>query len=178
MDKLKHLDLFSGVGGFSYAASLFGDRIKTVQFVEIDKYAQIVLKQNFPGIPIHDDITTFHYRDSIDLITAGFPCQDISNAAAAKRLGLDGKRSGLFFEVVRLIRECRPRYVLLENVAALLTSNKRKDFGAVLWALAEIGYDAEWEVIPASAIGACHVRERIWIIAYPNSNGCEQGNER
>jgi DNA (cytosine-5)-methyltransferase 1 len=171
MAKLKALDLFSGCAGFTYAASLLGTGIETVQFVEIDPQAQKVIESNYPGISIHDDITTFAARPGqYDIITAGFPCQDIS-AANSKGLGLDGKRSGLFFEIIRIIRQCRPRYVLLENVAALLSSNRGRDMGTVLWELSQIGYDAEWEVIPAIAVGANHIRERLWIVAYPNCNG-------
>jgi DNA (cytosine-5)-methyltransferase 1 len=161
------LDLFSGGGGFSLVGEMLGG-FTTTYFVEIDPAAQSVLRDNFPGVPIHADITTFHASPGqFDVITAGFPCQDIS-AANYTGAGLDGERSGLFFEVIRLIRECRPRYVLLENVAALLSSNGGCDMGTVLWELSQSGYDAEWQVIPAAAVGANHLRERIWIIAYPN----------
>lgn len=180
MAKLKALDLFSGCAGFTYAASLLDAEIETVQFVEIDPQAQKVIEKNYPGILIHDDITTFNAQPGqYDIITAGFPCQDIS-AANSKGLGLDGKRSGLFFEVIRIIRQCRPRYVLLENVADLLSSNGGRDMGTVLWELSQSGYDAEWEIIPAIAVGANHLRERLWIVAYPNGNGRERqvGDQR
>lgn len=167
---LQHLDLFSGIGGFALAAQWVGG-IKTAQFVEIERFCQKVLAKNFPGVPIHGDITTFTHRGDFDLITAGFPCQDIS--IAGNGAGLDGERSGLFYEVIRIIRECRPRYVILENVAALLSSNGGRDMATVLWELSQIGYDAEWEIIPASALGADHTRERLWIVAYPNSVGYE-----
>ena len=170
MYSLRHLDLFSGIGGFSLAAQWLGG-IETIQFVEIDPFCQRVLAKNFPGVPIHGDISTFTHRGGIDLITAGFPCQDIS--IAGHGVGLDGERSGLFREVVRIVRECRPRYVILENVAALLTSNGGRDMATVLWELSESGYDAEWEIIPASALGANHARGRDWIVAYPNSVGRE-----
>ena len=167
MSNLKHLDLFSGIGGFALAARWVGS-IDTVQFVEVDEQVQSVLKKNFAGVHIHGDITTFSaIGKSYDIITAGFPCQDIS--VGGHQHGLDGDRSGLFFEIIRIVRECRPSYVLLENVAALLTSNGGRDMGAILWELSQIGYDAEWEVISASECGANHVRKRIWIIAYPNS---------
>lgn len=170
MSNLKHLDLFSGIGGFTLASQWVGG-IETVQFVEIDSHVQKTLNKNFPGIPIHNDITTFSaIGKQYDLITAGFPCQDIS--VAGKGVGLVGKRSGLFYEVVRLISECRPSYVLLENVANLLSSNDGRDMGTVLWELSKIGYDAEWEIISASALGANHVRKRIWIIAYPMRERC------
>jgi DNA (cytosine-5)-methyltransferase 1 len=166
---LKTLDLFSGVGGFALAGEMIGG-FQVTQFVEIDPSAQEVLADNFPGVPIHDDIRNFHANPGqFDCITAGFPCTDIS-CANPTGAGLDGERSGLFFEVIRLIRECRPRYVVLENVAALLSSNGGRDVGTVLWQLSEVGYDAEWQIISAAAAGANHLRERIWIVAYPNSN--------
>lgn len=162
---LKVLDLFSGGGGFTLAAESFG-AFETLQFVEKDPAAQKVLKSNYPEVPIHDNVTTFTATlGQFDLITAGFPCQDISIAGHGP--GLDGERSGLFYEIIRIIRECRPRYVLLENVAALTSSNRGRDMAAVLWELFQSGYDAEWQIIPASALGANHERERIWIIAYP-----------
>ena len=119
----------------------------------------------------HDDISTFTCKlGQFDLITAGFPCQDISVAGHQEGIK-EGTRSGLFFEIIRLIRTGRPRYVLLENVPALLTSNGGRDMGTVLWELSQIGYDAEWQVISANSLGASHVRERLWIIAYPHSIG-------
>lgn len=167
---LSHLDLFSGIGGFSLAAQWVGS-IETKQFVEIDLWCQQLISQNFSGIPIHDDITTFTSQPGqFDLFTAGFPCQDISANGHQKGI-MEGTRSGLFFEIVRLIRECRPRYVLLENVAALLSSNGGRDMGTVLWKLSQIGYDAEWQVISAGSLGASHIRERLWLIAYPNGFG-------
>ena len=170
MQDLTHLDLFSGIGGFSLAAKWTGG-IETTQFVEIDPWCRKVLSNNFKGIPIYGDITTFTAEPGqFDLFTAGFPCQDISFAGSQQGIR-EGTRSGLFFEIIRLIRECRPRYVLLENVAALLTSNNGRDMGTVLWELSQVGYDAEWQVISASSLGASHKRERLWIIAYPNSLG-------
>jgi len=167
---LSHLDLFSGIGGFSLAAKWTGG-IKTTQFVEIDPWCRKTLAKNFKGVPIHDDIATFTSQPGqFDLFTAGFPCQDISANGHQKGI-MEGTRSGLFFEIVRLICECRPRYVLLENVAALLTSNEGRDMGTVLWELSQIGYDAEWQVISAGSLGASHIRERLWIIAYPDGFG-------
>lgn len=172
MDSLEHLDLFSGIGGFTLAAKWTGE-IKTTQFVEIDPWCRKVLSQNFKGVPIHDDVSTFTSKPGqFDLFTAGFPCQDISGNGHQKGI-VEGTRSGLFFEIIRLIRECRPRYVLLENVAALLTSNGGRDMGTVLWELSQIGYDAEWQVISANSLGASHFRERLWIIAYTSSLGHE-----
>lgn len=176
---LKHLDLFSGIGGFSLSAKWVGG-IKTTQFVEIAPWCRRLLNQNFSEVPDHDDITTFtSHRGEFDLFTAGFPCQDLSVAGSQKGIK-ENTRSGLFFEIIRLIRECRPRYVLLENVPALLTANGGRDMGTVLWELSQVGYDAEWQIISANSLGASHVRERLWIVAYPNSVGCaiEDGEER
>lgn len=163
---MKHLDLFSGIGGFALAARMVGG-IDTKQFVEIDPYCQRVLAKNFLGVPIHGDITTFvAARGEYDLITGGFPCQDIS-AANSNGRGLEGQRSGLFYELMRIVCECRPRYVVLENVANLLRINKGRDMGAVLWELSQGGYDAEWQIISAASVGAPHLRERLFIVAYP-----------
>jgi DNA (cytosine-5)-methyltransferase 1 len=165
---VKHLDLFSGIGGFSLAAKWVGG-VETTQFVEINSAVHPVLDQYFAA-PIHDDITTFNPLSTtrFDLLTAGFPCQDIS-AANPNGAGLDGKLSGLFFEIIRLLRSHRPGYIILENVPALLSRNGGRDMGSVLWHLAECGYDAEWDVLPASIIGANHLRRRLWIVAYANS---------
>jgi DNA (cytosine-5)-methyltransferase 1 len=169
---LKHLDLFSGIGGFSLSAQWVGG-IQTAQFVESDPFCQKVLSQNFPRTPIHEEIKTFTaHRGEYDLISAGFPCQDLSVAGQKKGIR-EGTRSGLFFEIIRIICECRPRYLVLENVAALLHSNRGRDMGTVLWELSECGYDAEWQTISAKALGANHARDRLWIVAYPNSIGYE-----
>ncbi len=166
---LKILDAFAGIGGFSYAAERLVGGYKTKQFIEIDEYCQSVLKKNFPNIPIHDDIKTFKAkRGEYDLLTAGFPCQDLSVAGQQRGIG-EGTRSGLFYEVIRLIREIRPKFVLLENVRNLLSHKGGETFQEVLFQIAKAGYDAEWSVISAKDVGACHRRERVWIIAYPNS---------
>jgi DNA (cytosine-5)-methyltransferase 1 len=166
---LKLLDAFAGIGGFSYAAERLVGGYETKQFIEIDKYCQSVLKKNFPNIPIHDDIKTFKAkRGEYDVLTAGFPCQDLSVAGQQRGIG-EGTRSGLFYEVIRLIREIRPKFVLLENVRNLLSHQGGETFQEVLFQIAKAGYDAEWSVVSAKDVGACHKRERVWIIAYPNS---------
>ena len=166
---LKILDAFAGIGGFSYAAERLVGGYKTKQFIEIDEYCQSVLKKNFPNIPIHDDIKTFKAkRGEYDVLTAGFPCQDLSVAGQQRGIG-EGTRSGLFYEVIRLIREIRPKFVLLENVRNLLSHKGGETFQEVLFQIAKAGYDAEWSVVSAKDVGACHRRERVWIIAYPNS---------
>jgi DNA (cytosine-5)-methyltransferase 1 len=151
---------------------------KTTAFCEIDPFCRRVLAKHWPEVPCyHDvrDLTADRLRAdgiSVDVICGGFPCQDIS--IAGKGAGLAGERSGLWSEIVRLSRELRPRFVLVENVTGLLSGPIERPggwFGRVLGDLAGIGYDAEWENIPASALGAPHRRERVWITAYPNEVG-------
>ena len=169
MKKLTILDTFSGIGGFSYAAERLVGGFETTQFVENNPYCQKILKKHWPNVPIHDDIKTYTAKPfQFDVLCGGFPCQDLS--VGGQRQGITPEtRSGLFFELVRLIRLVRPRYILLENVAAIL------NFGMdiVLRELSEAGYDAEWSVISAEQRGACHKRERIWIIAYPLREGLQ-----
>jgi DNA (cytosine-5)-methyltransferase 1 len=176
MTKLRLLDLFSGIGGFSLGLERSG-YFETVAFCEIAPYPRRVLAKHWPGVPQYDDICTLTAdrlaadEIAIDAICGGFPCQDISNAG--KGAGLAGERSGLWREYRRLVGELRPRVVFVENVAALLG----RGLGDVLGDLAEIGYDAEWHCIPASAVGAPHQRDRLWIVAYPNSQGLQGGQE-
>jgi DNA (cytosine-5)-methyltransferase 1 len=153
---LNVLDIFSGIGGFSIGLEAVG--MKTVVFCEINPFCQKILKKHWPSVPIFSDITTIHKEDlkalpRIDVIAGGFPCQDIS--VAGKRKGITAKRSGLWQEYKRLI--------IIENVANL----RSQGLIAVLQDLWEIGYNAEWHCIPASAFGAPHRRDRIWIIAHP-----------
>jgi len=168
---LKLLDLFSGIGGFSYAAERIVGGYETTQFVEIDSYCQSVLRKNFPNTPIHDDIKTFSAKPGqFDVFTIGFPCQDLSVAGRQRGIN-DETRSGLFYESIRLLREVRPRFALFENVRNLLSHEKGETFQEVLFQIAKAGYDAEWSVISARDLGACHLRERIWIVAYTNDYG-------
>lgn len=162
---MRILDLFSGIGGFSLGLERAG--MKTVVFCEIDPKARQVLKKHWPDVPVYEDVSTLKGDQigPVDVICGGFPCQDIS--LAGKGAGLEGARSGLWFEYHRLIKEIKPKYAIIENVAAL----RSRGLDQVLRSLAEIGYDAEWHCIPASAVGAPHQRDRIWIIAYPNNNG-------
>jgi DNA (cytosine-5)-methyltransferase 1 len=168
---LRLLDLFSGIGGFSYAAERLIGGFQTVQFVEREPFCQKILRKHWPNVPIHDDICTFSPEpNSADVICGGFPCQDISTAG--KRAGIkQGTRSGLFFELIRVVRVVRPRFVVLENVAAILTDG----LGIVLGKLAEAGYDAEWTCIRASDVGACHRRDRWWCVAYSQSGRRREG---
>jgi DNA (cytosine-5)-methyltransferase 1 len=176
------LDLFSGIGGFSLGLERAG--MRTVAFCEVDSYCREVLRKHWPDVPIYGDVRKLRFdegrlvadadtgheqpeqeiragRQSIDLICGGFPCQDIS--IAGKGAGLAGDRSGLWSEYARIIGEARPRYVIVENVSALLGRGLER----VLGDLAALGYDAEWHCIPAAAAGAPHRRDRIWIVAYP-----------
>lgn len=170
---LRIIDTFSGIGGFSLAARWLGG-FQTVQFVEWEPYCQRILAKNFPGIPIHGDITTFYPTEgAADVICGGFPCQDIS--IAGKQEGIKtGTRSGLYYQLIRIIRAVRPRYVVLENVAAI-TSN---GLGTVLGELAAAGFDAEWACIPASDVGACHRRDRWWLVAYANSHDSQARDQQ
>ena len=165
MKKLKLLDTFSGIGGFSYAAEKLVGGFETTQFIEIDPYCQKVLKKHWPNVPIHDDITTYRAESySADVICGGFPCQSISQAG--NREGItETSRSGIWFQLIRTIRMVRPKYFILENVSAILANG----LDIVLRDIYEAGYDAEWCCIPSSFVGACHQRDRWWLVAYSNS---------
>ena len=157
---LRVIDTFAGIGGFSLAAHWLGG-FTTVQFVEREPFCQRILSKHWPTVPIHDDICTFNPEPgSADVICGGFPCQDISQAG--KGAGLAGARSGLLYELLRVVRLVRPRYVVLENVAAITY----RGMDTVLAELAEAGFDSEWACIPAAAVGACHQRDRWWCVAY------------
>ena len=152
--------LFAGIGGFDLGLERAGMVCKWQ--VEIDEYATRVLEKHWPTVRRWNDVRTFPPEGdwNVDVICGGFPCQDISSAG--KRAGLAGKRSGLWYEYARIIGELRPRYVVVENVADLLV----RGADAVLGELSSLGYDAEWHVIPASAVGAPHRRERVWFVAW------------
>lgn len=169
--KLRVLDLFSGIGGFSLGLERTGG-FETVAFCEIEEYPRRVLAKHWPGVPIYEDVRELTGARlaadgiAVDVICGGFPCQDVS--FAGKRAGLEGARSGLWSEYARLVRELRPRYVLVENTPGLLSLG----MGTVLGDLASLGYDAVWDCIPASAVGASHQRDRVWIVAH-----AEQGRQ-
>ena len=183
MDKLRVGSLFSGIGGIELGLHRTGG-FETVWMNEIDPHARKVLALRFPGLPIYDDVRDIGIKydvPPVDVLVGGFPCQDISNAG--KRKGIDGERSGLWSEYARIIRMVRPRYVIVENVAALLARNKRAGTAApiarVLGELSESGYDAEWQIISAASVGAPHLRERVFIVAYPSDFGCDnRGDHR
>lgn len=160
------LDLFSGGGGFSLGLERAG--MRTVAFCEIDAYCRRVLARHWPGVPIYDDVRTVTAdrlrSDGIapQLICGGFPCQDIS--FAGNGAGLEGERSGLWREYARIIGELRPDFALVENVAALTVRGLLQ----VLGDLAAIRYAAEWSNLSACSVGAPHVRQRLFIVAYPD----------
>jgi len=164
--------LFAGIGGFDLGLERAGMRCEWQ--VEIDPYARAVLAKHWPDVRRHEDVRTFPPKEGewgVDVICGGFPCQDIS--VAGKGAGLAGARSGLWYEYARIIGELRPRYVIVENVAAILT----RGADVVLGTLATLGYDAEWHVIPASAVGAPHRRDRLWIIAFRNADSQREAGD-
>ncbi len=162
---MNELALFAGAGGGILGGHLLGWR--TVCAVEWEPYAASILvaRQNdgvLPPFPIWDDVQTFngrHWRGIVDVVSGGFPCQDIS--AAGKGAGIDGERSGMWREMARIIHEVRPRFVFVEN-SPMLTS---RGLGTVLGDLAAMGFDARWGVLGAADVGAPHQRDRIWIVA-------------
>jgi DNA (cytosine-5)-methyltransferase 1 len=166
---MNELVLFAGAGGGILGSSLLGWR--TVAAVEIEEYPRAVLLQRqadgiLPRFPTWDDVRTFDgnpWRGRVDIITGGFPCQDIS--AAGKGAGITGSRSGLWSEMARIIGEVRPRFVLVENSPLLVS----RGLDTVLSDLAALGFDAEWGIIGADEAGAPHRRKRIWILAYSNA---------
>lgn len=172
MSKLRVLSLFAGIGGFDLGLERTGG-FETVAFCEIDREARKVLRKHWPKVPIYDDVSVLSgsqlAEDGVmpDCIVGGFPCQDISLAGRGE--GLAGERSGLWREFARLIGEIRPSFVIVENVSALLG----RGMGDVLGSLAEIRYDAEWHGIPASYAGLRHLRDRIWIVAYPECDSIQ-----
>jgi DNA (cytosine-5)-methyltransferase 1 len=169
---LRVLDLFSGIGGFSLGLERAG--LQTVAFVEINPFCRRVLATHWPKVPCYHDIQAITAerlaadRIGVDVIVGGFPCQDISVAGAG--VGLDGARSGLWWEYARLIYELRPRWAIIENVSAL----RSRGLDVVLSSLAALGYDAEWHIISAAAVGAPHLRERVWIIAHADGTRLAQ----
>jgi DNA (cytosine-5)-methyltransferase 1 len=161
--------LFSGIGGLDLGLERAG--MKCVFQVEIDEYARRVLAKHWPDVRRWDDVRTFPPGDASEwgcgLICGGFPCQDISNAG--RRVGIAGDRSSVWAEFARIIGVVRPRFVLVENVAALLSLG----LGRVLGDLAACGYDCEWDCIPACAVGAPHCRDRVFVLAHARGDGLE-----
>lgn len=174
-EKLSGLSLFTGIGGIDVALS---DYVRPVAYCEIDTYCQSVLLSrisdgSLPDAPIWDDIKSLSYDGrncpEIDIIYGGFPCQDISIAGNGK--GLEGQRSGLFFEIVRVAKEIKPKFIFLENVPAITVRGGLR----VVREIAEMGYDCRWCVISASDVGAPHKRERWFLLAHSKSERFGKG---
>jgi DNA (cytosine-5)-methyltransferase 1 len=175
---LNGLDLFSGIGGISLALAPW---VRPIAYCERDQYAASVLisrmlSGDLSVAPIWDDVRTlkgcYLPPDGVDIIYGGFPCQDISIAGHGK--GLAGERSGLFREIIRLCREIRPSFIFLENVPAIAF----RGLGDVVSEISAMGYDCRWTVMSAGSLGACHLRERWWLLAYSNIIGQKKGIER
>lgn len=165
------LDTFAGIGGFSIGLERTG-KFRTAAFCEKDAFCQRVLGKRYPGVPIIEDI---HDVSSdalcargvprIDILTAGFPCQPFSKAG--KRRGIHDERF-LWPELFRVIADVKPRVVILENSEQIVHTHRGLVFAGILYDLFKAGYDAEWAIVPASDFGAPHIRDRIWITAYPH----------
>lgn len=157
---MNELHLFAGIGGGVLAGELLGHT--PIGAVEINPYCRRVLRRHYPNLPIHDDIKTFkpwHLRGHVDIVAGGFPCQDIS--AAGNGAGLAGARSGLWFEMLRVVEEVEPLHVFVENSPLL----RSRGLGEVLRGLADLGFDAQWDTLAASDVGAPHWRKRLWLLA-------------
>lgn len=177
MSKLRVLDLFSGIGGFSLGLERTGG-FEAVAFCEIEPYCRAVLAKHWPDVPCYDDVRELTAARlaadgiAVDVICGGFPCQDVS--FAGKRAGLEGARSGLWGEYGRIIGEVRPHFVIVENVTGLLSLG----MATVLGDLSALGYDAVWDCVPASAVGAHHRRDRVWLVAHAGSAELRQQPRR
>ena len=174
--KLKLLDLFSGIGGFSLGLESTG-YFETIAFVEKDKFCQQVLKKNFKDIPIESEVRDVKGdRYAADIVCGGFPCQPFS--VAGKRKGTDDDRY-LWDETIRIIRECKPRWFIGENVEGIINIQEGMVLRQVCDDLEKEGFEVQCVVIPASGIGAWHQRKRVWILAYSEHNGSHRskGNE-
>lgn len=159
---LRHLDLFSGCGGFTLAARAVGE-IRTTQFVEINADAQLILRHHFPGVPIHSDIRDYHPEPKeFDIITMGFPCTGTSNAGT--RTGLSHPESSLWREGLRCLIEAQPRFCIIEQPEGVIKRGLR----AILGGLALAGYAWEIGYVSAAELGAGHQRLRLFIISYPD----------
>jgi DNA (cytosine-5)-methyltransferase 1 len=172
---MQSMHLFAGIGGAALGFQRAG--ITPVALCEIDPWCQKVLRRHWPKAYLHDDVRTLkreYVKEHINVITGGFPCQDISGANR-NAVGLGGARSSLWYEQLRLVDEFRPDFVVAENSHML----RSRGLDALLRSLDEVGYDAEWHCIPACYLGAWHKRDRIWVLAYPRSQlGCKGITER
>ena len=175
---MTHGSLFSGIGGFDYAAEQ--SAIENIFHCEWIYSKRKILKHHFPNSFSHGDITETDftvYRNRIDILSGGFPCQDASIAKqdGKGQQGLQGERTGLFYHMCRAISEIRPRYVIAENVSNILKTNGGQDFSAILTELSGMGYNAEWRICRASDVGAPHHRARLYLVAYSNNIRLQKG---
>ena len=170
MKNIKCASVFSGIGGFELGLSWSIPNLEIVWQVEIDSFCRSILAKHFPNAIQYDDIKTFDTQNdidtNIDMLIGGFPCQNIS-IASIRRNGIYGNKSGLFWEMLRIIRRIRPKIVLMENVSALLI--RGGGMATVLGQLAEIGYCVEWFCLEAKDFGLPHKRRRVFIVAYSHS---------
>jgi DNA (cytosine-5)-methyltransferase 1 len=163
--KIKVASFFAGIGGFDLGLERAGMSVKFQ--CEINKFGQKVLKKHWPKVPLVDDIKDVMPSDipkDVDLWCGGFPCQDLSVANQGKRKGLEGDRSGLFYEFARLIKDRKPRWIILENVPGLLNSHQGEDFRCILTELDELGYGVSWRVLDAKYFGTPQRRRRVYIV--------------
>lgn len=160
--------LFAGIGGLELGLERAGVG-HTVWQVEQNEYARRVLARHWPEAQRYDDVREVgaHNLAPVDVVCGGFPCQDLS--VGGRQAGLDGARSGLFFELARIVRELRPRYIVLENVSAILSADDGRAHGRVLGELASSGYDAVWDCVPAASVGAPHIRDRWFLVGWATS---------
>ena len=165
MGRPTYLSLFSGIGGLDLGLDRAG--WECVGQVELDPFCRQVLAKHWPEVPRHEDVRTAaawwtsRPRPAVDMVCGGFPCQDVS--VAGRRAGIEGEQSRLWIDFAAVVRALRPRFVFVENAPGLLV----RGFGRVVGDLAACGYDAEWDCIPAAAVGAPHLRARVWLLAYP-----------
>jgi DNA (cytosine-5)-methyltransferase 1 len=177
MEKYNYIDLFHGIGGFALGVHWSGMKFENHFCSDIEPYAQKLYKLRFPDSIQLGDITKINTEDLKQygdkwIITGGFPCQDISCAGKGK--GIHGERSGLWFEYWRLINDLRPDFAIMENVGMLIHRGLRE----VLGSLAEIGYNAEWQMLRSCQFGLPHQRERLWIVAYPEQISIDKSMEQ
>lgn len=175
-EKITHASLFSGIGACELAAKR--NDIENIFHCEINDFCRKFLDLTYKG-DSYADITTTDFRPyagRIDILTGGFPCQDASRAKqhGNGQKGLDGERTGLWKHMVRAIYECRPKFIIAENVSDILKVNNGRDFGIILASLSRMGYNAEWRVCNGYEVGLCNERKRLWLVAYSNSIGLQQ----
>lgn len=164
-ENLTHGSLFSGIGGFELGAAWSG--IETRWNCEIDPFNRKQLKSLFPNVKQYEDVTRLSNPETVDIISGGFPCQNIYNAASKNRVGVDGSKSRLWRDMLRICQEINPKYIIIENSHTILT----KGFDIILRAFAEIGYDAEWQILQGFQFGIPQRRRRLYAIFYASSIG-------